>query len=111
MKSILKISLTPFGFAIEKAGNFVAKISWFELNEIIAFKKDLFAYDLICLGFRTNGDSFWEVDEECIGYTELLKELEKQFPGFRTDWFAQVANPAFALNRTTLWERTLSEEH
>lgn len=105
-----RISLDPSGFTIEKSGKIAAQISWSDVKEIIAFKRDLFAYDLICLGFRTkDDDTFWEVDEQCIGYNELLAELEKQFPSIRTDWFAQVAHPAFALNRTTLWGISNSE--
>lgn len=99
-----RITLNPSGYSIEKYGEVVAKIFWSDVKEIFAFKRDLFAYDLICLGFRTNDDdTFWEVDEQCIGYRELLKELTAQFPGIRTDWFEQVAHPAFATNRTTLW--------
>jgi hypothetical protein len=64
----------------------------------------MWAYDLICIGFRIADDgSGWEIDEKMPGYNAVLAAAEKAFPGMRTDWFWEVAVPAFERNLTTLW--------
>ena len=79
-------------------------VPWSAVVEVFAYKDDCFFYDRICVGFRTSGDgTWWRVDEENPGYQELLAALPDHFPGIRTDWFSEVAFPAFATNRTTLW--------
>jgi hypothetical protein len=77
---------------------------WSDAVEVFAYKVDLFSVDEICIGFRTDsaGTHYW-VSEEYIGYREFIEELSRRFPGIRTDWFSDVAFPAFVENRTTLW--------
>jgi hypothetical protein len=78
--------------------------AWASVREVFAYKDDLGTYDEICLGFRfDDAGSCWRVDEECIGYQQLLDELPRRFPGIRTEWWREVAFPAFVANRTTLW--------
>lgn len=94
------------GFAIAERDKTLVRVAWSEIREVFAYKEDLFSYDVICLGFRVSEDgTFWKVSEEVVGYKELIAVLPHRFPGIRTDWFAEVALPAFALNRTTLWRR------
>ena len=95
------------GFTVVEQGKTLARVSWSEVLEVFAYKEDRFTTDDICLGFRVHADgTFWAVSEDFIGYKELLAELERRFSGIRTEWFAEVAFPAFAPNRTTLWGRT-----
>ena len=77
---------------------------WKTAVEVFAYKDDVVAYDIICIGFRTNeaGDYFW-VDEECEGYKEMVSFLPAVFSGIRTDWFSEVAFPAFKPCVTSLW--------
>ena len=84
------------------------RVSWSDVEEVYAYKDDLFAFDEIRLGFRIadNGAS-WTVSESWPGYPELLAALPLRFPGIRTDWFSEVAFPAFEAKRTTLWGRAL----
>ena len=101
------INLTSLGYSLRKAGKVVAEVCWSDVNEIFAFKQDVFSYDLICLGFRLrDSDTICEVDEECAGYKQLVSELETRFPGLKTDWFAEVAFPAFKTNQTILWTKS-----
>jgi hypothetical protein len=98
------------GFAVVERGKTVARVVWSEVLEIFAYQEDRFTTDDICLGFRVHRDgTFWMVSEDFIGYQQLIAELERRFPGIRTDWFAEVASPAFSPNRTTLWEQTWKE--
>jgi len=80
------------------------RASWDRVREVFAYKIDLFAYDEICIGFRFDASgAHWWVGEDYVGYRQFVDELPKRFPGIRTDWFADVAHPAFVENRTTLW--------
>jgi hypothetical protein len=80
------ISLSPDGFTNSSG----ATIAWAEVSEIIASKEDCLTTDEICLGFR-RGD---REEYVCVNV-----------PGVRTDWFSEVAFPAFAVNRTMLCSR------
>ena len=98
------------GFTVVEDGKTLARVLWPEILEIFAYKEDRGTCDDICLGFRVSDDgAFWMVSEEFIGYKNMVAELERRFSGIRTDWFADVAFPAFAQNRTTLWGQTWRE--
>ena len=80
------------------------RVFWSDVREVYAYKEDLFAFDEIRLGFRIDDDgASWTVSESCSGYPGLLAALPLRFPGIRTDWFSEVAFPAFEAKRTTLW--------
>ncbi len=87
-------------------------VRWADVKEIVAFKEDIFAYDLICLAFRVSdeGECF-EIDEEMPGYKSVLMALPAAFEGIRTDWFQEVAVPAFERNPTTLWRSDAQDPH
>lgn len=102
---MLTITLADAGFKTMSQDGVWACVLWEEVWEIFAFKRDLFGVDLICLGFQLNaaGD-FFEVDEECDGYKELVAEVERRFD-VTQGWWAKVEFPAFEANLTTLWSR------
>jgi hypothetical protein len=79
---------------------------WNEVKAVIAFKRDLYATDLICLGFL-GPDRTIEVDEEMHGWLQLVEGLPDLLPGTPSlsDWWEQVAKPPFAPSVTKLFER------
>ena len=84
----------------EKKGS----VHWSDAVEVFAYKLDRGSVDEICIGFRVDSaGTHWWVSEEFTGYREFIEELVRRFPGIRTDWFSEVAYPAFVENRTTLW--------
>mgnify|MGYP000982318756 CR=1 FL=1 len=98
------IRLAPDGFLLEERGGATLRVAWASVKEIFAFKVDLFTHDTIRLGFRlSDDDRRWEVDEDCIGYQELVAEIQRRFDIADSEWWEKVAFPAFATNRTTLW--------
>ena len=100
------------GFSVVEHGRTLTRVAWTEVVEVFAFKEDLFTVDEICLGFRVHEDgTFRMVNEDYIGYKELIAGLERRFSGIRTNWFSDVAFPAFAENRTTLWGQPWKESH
>ncbi len=88
----------------EKSAEFGDPVRWGDVKEIFAFKRDMFGFDLICLGFRLDGDgTYAEVDEDYDNYQEFLEALPQRFPGIRREWFYDVAFPAFAPCLHSLW--------
>jgi hypothetical protein len=80
-------------------------ICWNEITKIVAFKRDCYAVDLICIVFELGGASSVETDEEMEGWQGMMNTLATRF-GIREEaWFRKVAVPAFATNMTTLWNR------
>ena len=100
------------GFTVVEHDKILARVAWLEVLEIFAYKEDRFTVDDICLGFRVREDgTFRMVNEDFIGFKELVAALERKFSGIRTDWFSDVAFPAFAPNRTTIWGQTWKASH
>lgn len=99
-----EVKFDDVGIYIFEHGKLVTQVVWTSVLEVFAYKEDRFTFDDICLGFRVNADgTYWMISEDYIGYQALLDELKRRYDGIRTDWFSEVAFPAFATNRTTLW--------
>ncbi len=82
------------------------KLPWNEVEEVHAFKRDLFATDLICLAFkRIEKEEYYELHEEMAGYHDLIEGLPAHLPGFTLQWFSEVAFPAFETNHRIIWKR------
>lgn len=98
------ISVEDRGFWVHLEGPPV-RVWWQEISEIVAFKRDLFALDLICLRIKTCDGWSFEINEDIPGFKPLVAEFERQLPGFRRDWFRIVALPAFEPNVTLLYQK------
>ena len=74
-------------------------IQWRDVTSVTAFKRDLFAYDLICFALTTRAVEF-EIDEEMDGWQSLVDALPTYIPGFpnEAEWWAKIAQPPFATN-------------
>jgi hypothetical protein len=84
-----------------------SQLQWSEVEEVHAYKRDLFATDLICLAFKKSGtEEYYEVHEEMAGYHDLLEVLPSRLPEFRSEWFPAVAFPAFKTNHQVVWKRS-----
>ena len=69
------------GFSFVWSGR-KATVRWADVKQIFAFKRDIFAYDLICLGFRLSDDGdYWEIGEDMAGYENVPAVMERAFPG------------------------------
>jgi len=82
------------------------ELSWSEVNGIVAYKRDCFAVDLICMGITTP-DGAIEVNEEMDGWEALTDAIPTLLPGMtgKKEWWDKVAQPPFAANPTTLFSR------
>ncbi|HZZ78151.1 MAG TPA: hypothetical protein VFE62_06515 [Gemmataceae bacterium] len=83
-------------------------IAWTDVVRIVAFKQDWWTVDCICLAIATADGTTTEVNEEMDGWEALVEALPKNLPGSKpwSEWFLQVAFPAFATNETLIFERT-----
>ena len=103
------IQLAPDGFSISDNGP-KHVLAWDSVKEIFALKLDMGTHDTIRLGFRTSDNgAYLEIDEDVVGFGELVVEIERRFQLLEKNWWTKVAFPAFAMNRTTLWGEPLIE--
>jgi len=79
-------------------------VKWSETLRVAAFKRNFFAYDLLCLGFETEEGTV-EIDEQMEGWEAITDALPKYLSGVRPieDWFLEVVKPAFATNFTLIF--------
>jgi len=84
---------------------------WAEVCRAIAFKRDLFSVDLICLFLFCDDDTGIELDEEMARWSRLIEALPQHLPGCksRSDWWSVVAFPPFATNETEVYDRASIE--
>jgi len=75
-----------------------------EIDSVTFYKRDELTTDLICCEVAT-GDSVRTFHEELPGWEMLLQHLYK-LPGFLTDWFALVSQPAFETKKTVAFTRS-----
>ncbi len=79
-----------------------------QVESVTFYKRDALTTDLICCEVQVAGET-WFFHEEMKGWNLLMKHLE-QLPGFRSDWYALVAQPPFSENRTVAF-RTAESKH
>jgi len=83
-----------------------SQLSWNDVEEVCAFKRDLLMTDLICLEFKkSDKDEYYEINEEMAGYHDLLELIPEHLPKFDLNWFPDVAFPAFDRNHLVKWKR------
>jgi hypothetical protein len=82
-------------------------IAWQDTVRVEAFKRDLYAVDLICLDFVLNDNKAVEINEEMEGFDSLVNKLPEYLPGCQKfeQWFLVVAIPAFKENNTVIYQR------
>ena len=85
-----------------------ASIAWDDIGAVLAYKRDCYAYDLICVGLvDRDGHVLAEISEQDAGYKDLVRELPIHLSGCLTldEWFMKVAFPAFETQATQLYRR------
>jgi hypothetical protein len=78
---------------------------------VIAYKRDLFTTDEICLVFES--DDFTggrEVSEEWPGFKELFGEMEREL-GVSPGWYMEIMTPVFEPTPRLLFDRAAHSQH
>jgi len=80
------------------------RVKWSEVNGVVAYKRDAYIVDLVCVGFAT-AEGTMEVNEEMEGWGTLIDALPVYLQGTPNpaDWWNGVVHPPFAANPTTLF--------
>jgi hypothetical protein len=81
-------------------------IPWTNIENVAAFKRDLYAYDLICIAFET-AEFAYEINEEMTCWPAFVAEISTHLPGClkAEEWYLAVMLPAFKTNWTVLYSR------
>jgi hypothetical protein len=82
-------------------------IRWNSIQLAVAFKRDIFSQDLVCLGLELQPQGTVELNESMIGWSELLKALPDYLPGALPvdEWLPRVILPPFELSRMEIYRR------
>lgn len=100
------IEINEIGFRLlcRRTASTLASVCWDSVRSIHTYKRDLFCYDVICVGFRTHQDGWVEVSEEMPGFDRLaFEEMPRHFTLRDRDWYYTVMLPAFEANHAVLW--------
>lgn len=84
-----------------------ACIGWEKIEKVVAYKRDMFVTDLVCMNFITASGNGFEIDEELQGFHETIKVLPSYLPGFPEpdSYWGKLVTPAFATNEMALWQK------
>lgn len=84
-------------------------VSYAAISSVTAYKIDLLTLDLICFAVSyldpVGAERSIQVDEDMDGFTDLEVRLVKMLEGFERNWRGKVVQPAFAENRTLLFQK------
>jgi hypothetical protein len=84
-----------------------ARLAWSAVQQVVAYKRDCFALDLLCLAMELEGPRTLELNEEMQGWQLFIETLPLYLEGCPawTEWWQQVTSPPFATNATVLFQR------
>jgi hypothetical protein len=94
LRHVVRVEPTADGFAVHRYKTPPQTMRWDEVATIHAFKRDLYAVDMLCLMIADGHGSAIEVDEQMPGYAELIERIDA-LPGTMPGWQLQVMFPAF----------------
>jgi hypothetical protein len=105
-----RVSLTEVGLAVTSVGSGgesrIEEIEWINIEKVIAYKRDCYGFDLMCLAIGVAEDAL-EITEEMEGWDDLLDRAPDFVPGWqsKTDWYQEVMLPAFETKPTVIFSR------
>ena len=82
------------------------QLNWDEVDGAVAYKRDCYTVDLICIAFGNESGGV-EINEEMPEWSSLIKALPRYLPGCMSEesWFEQVAFPAFETSPVHIFKR------
>ena len=86
-------------------------LSWHEIAEIVAYKRDLYTVDQVCVAFRLRGaKDFFALEEDNPSWEVVLAATNERFD-LLDGWFAEVDRDAFQTNWKTIWGNSEPNEN
>ena len=77
--------------------------TWSDVEQIVTYKRDFLAYDMVCIALNLRHSRCIEVWEEDPQFASMTTELERRFSSIPEGWLDQVCQPAFETNYRVLW--------
>ena len=109
----MEISCDETGFELRPFGRTdqTTKLNWQQITEIIAYKRDCFTVDLICLAIADPA-TVVEINEEDAGWDPFIQAVATNLPGSvaRDTWWTAVAQTPFATNQTIVYRKSRQPE-
>jgi hypothetical protein len=100
-----RVELEPGGFAVHTARGRRFPVRWASVRRVIAYKRDLWSTDEICVLFESDDDSGrQEVSEEWPGFKDLFGVMEKEL-GISPGWYMEIMMPPFESTPRLLFDR------
>ncbi|MET0250997.1 MAG: hypothetical protein ABW203_02360 [Novosphingobium sp.] len=101
-RNVAELALADAGFRL-RHGSHSASVGWAQIERIVAYKRDLFTYDLLCLLIQTTA-GIVEIHEDMEGYATVEAAMADALQ-LGSEWKLAVLFPAFAGNPTTIFAR------
>ena len=99
-----RIEVVPGGFeAVSRQGRRFA-VRWAGVRHVLAYKRDLWTTDEICLAFESDAGPVREVSEEWPGFTDLFHGMETEL-GVSPGWYLDIMTPAFEPMHRVIFSR------
>jgi len=91
----------------EKSGEKSPCILWSEITKVLAFKRDQFTVDQICVFLTKADDTGLECDEDSNNWENFIKSLPAYLPTCKSmeSWHREVMLPPFETKMTELYCR------
>jgi hypothetical protein len=105
------VLLTDVGISVTSSNadgeSTIEVINWAKIEKVIAYKRDCYGFDLMCLHIG-GAENAIEITEEMQGWNELLDRAPDYLPEWqrKSDWYQGVIRPAFKENRTIIFSRS-----
>lgn len=80
-------------------------IKWSEVKTMLGYKRDLFAYDSICLDVFCDNDKVFTINEETKGWFQFVVRSKDRFPEIDKTWEITITDPAFETKLTLIYDR------
>jgi hypothetical protein len=99
------IVLRDDGFGLYQNKELKGELRWSEVVTATASKKNLVAFDLICLEFQLADGSSFVVNDDARGFWELVEEGKRALAGSRQDWESAVLQAPSSQTPVTIYRR------
>jgi hypothetical protein len=82
-----------------------AQYNWNQTVSMVAYKRDDFTTDCICLDVFCDGNIYFGINEDTKGWHQFIASTKEQFPQINKNWDWEITTPAFQKNLTLVYDR------
>lgn len=86
-----------------RADRLEGPLSWSDVQEVVTFKEDAYAVEVICVVLRTKNGRELLISEDWNGFDTVMGEALRRLSEMEKDWWQKVAFPPFETNYHSIW--------